>query len=320
MIGLATIKPSRAVDAVPTVIPSFVPPQKAVALCERALGVISDIHLDHFADLDENEFIRQHVDHASPVMRAASYRFASRTTVDALLHSVRQYLSNQSIDTPFLLHPIFYLRFSNSQNKSSAAQSIALLEGQPHYDLALGIPAYSFWLALLPRTKESGGICTFNITPQLYDAFRVNQKGLNAYNYEGYVAAAQYLDPLLKDQIVEPELQAGDAFLFDNSVLHAATRGTGGVRLSFDFRIILANDLLALRDPIRQLVEEFNEDPEKCNRANLQSLGDFSGADPTRYSSAKRAGNPSATPTCSAQFKQPNTVIRYQQEYNWAKF
>jgi hypothetical protein len=294
-------------------------------LRDRADEVLRGIYLDYFNDISFEAFQGKHLGHTSLVMKAAAFRFANWDTLRALRDCVvASELSDGKDRAAWLLHPIFYLRFSWPDVSYSAKHRSAFLDSQPHFDRAFGLPAFSFWTALEPVSSATGGICYFEDSRTL-DVFPFVAS--NKYNYELYLDAAPELDPLLRETAITPDLDPGDVFMFDRTVLHGATKPQTSRRVSFDFRLCEKASLQEAPEEIRNLVLEFNRSPDWSNARNLLLIGDVLGA--SRYfaeigtdANDSRIADLARTLAVAEphpELLQQHATMMWQREYQWAR-
>ena len=229
-------------------------------------------------------------------MRIAAFRLGSCERLDFLRDRAITTLSQSTSqdhdsDSPstdqqskYLLHPIFHLRVSYPEQYDQHGgggrndPKSALLESQPHYDRSFGLYQHTFGMAINDLDLESGGTCFFKNSPQVMDLFAVEYDGRNQYNYTSYIEDSTRIDELIQSSIIYGDLKAGQAYWFDSAVLHGGTRPISRLRMSFDFRVIPADNNNAESLSRDGCIQLFNEHRDFCNSMNLLMLGDIEGA------------------------------------------
>jgi len=220
------------------------------------------------------DFNNYYSNHESPTMKAIAYRFYGKLLETNFFQAAEIALkeNRNEDDVTYLRHPIFYARTSYP---NSNINDLPLLEGHPHFDRAYLIPAYSLWLALDIVNKETGGLCFFDQTDEIVDLFNVGWGNLNKFSYDTYIKNHKKLDVILKNNILHPNLNEGQAYIFNSYTLHGSTRPLTKRRLSFDFRFVRKNDLLKCAPLSIRLVEAFNNDPLDILSKNMFLIGDY---------------------------------------------
>ena len=297
---------------------------QASGLRNKLLREIEEIRRNFFPNVNEYLFGIEYLGHESVVMKAAAYRFFSNEVFDSLSQSASKVLSTENSE--FLIHPIFYVRVSNPrmqkvspQDFVSGSRSVPFLESQPHYDRALGVFAYTFWLALDEVNQDTGGLCFFKDTADVRENFNAEWGQKNRYDFDTYLRNHERLDDFVRDAILrEPHLEAGQGYLFHSNILHGAVANTKGRRISLDFRLIHKSDLRDAPSTTRDLVEQFNSDIALSQVYGLATLNDNAGVS---NSSAKTRMMPSVLDKISklADIEVPKSKMHWSLEYSWFK-
>lgn len=243
----------------------------------KALNEIFGIKDCFESEIDEKEYWIKYLHNNSAVIKAAAFRFLTKEIREILYDAALEVLHGSKED--FLFHPIFYLRISRHDVSYSTARELCILDSQPHYDRSYGVPARTFWVALKPANKTTGGLCFFSESKSIDELFKVSWDQKNKFNYLKYLEDYQKLDKKINSFIIYPDLCAGDAYSFGSDELHAATRPIASERLSFDFRLIRKKNLDSASSQVKKLVYFFNENLELSNALNLHVLGDNVGRD-----------------------------------------
>lgn len=245
---------------------------------------LRQIYVDYFSTVSYGDFEENYVFNESLVMKCFAYRFANSEIMkllrDRCVNAISSECSGSFSDDlkDAFIHPIFYARISNPGVSHSAEREKAFLDSQPHYDRAFGVYAYSFWLAINQANKDSGGLCFFSSNGKDMKHFHAGWGESNQYNYDGYLENYEQLDKAIKDKCIHPDIKAGQCYMFNSNVLHAATKPLSKKRASFDFRLIPSSELSAFGETPRKIILFFNENISLSNALNLFYLGDRKGA------------------------------------------
>jgi len=291
-------------------------------LAEEALG---SYFSDYFSSGSFLDFQRDQLGHTSVAMKAVAWRFVGAGILEQLRdHAATRARDEGLMSGEILIHPVFYLRFTWPNVVYSDAYGKAFLDSHPHYDRTFGLAARSFWTPLESVSEDTGGICVFN-DERVLDLFPYNDR--NSYNADGYLEAAATLDPLLRQTVVAPRLDVGDAFTFDGSVLHGATKPRCARRVSLDFRLCQGEDLAQTSDWVQRLVREFNASPDLSNARNLIAVGDTIGASRLLHKIASADANASLEAVATTLALAPphpsllakHAQLAWQREYAWAR-
>lgn len=267
-------------DSLPMKV-QLLPKSEALLLRDTVINELESLRQEYFLQVPQDSYLSNYLNHESVLIKAAAYRWLTGERVALLKSAGARSLGEDP--QQFYLHPIFYLRISEPQKRQQYDATRPLLESQPHYDRALGIFAYTFWLGLVDINEETGGLCFVREDVQVSELFHSTWDSPNRYNYEKYVTESKDLDPVLQEKLFRDlPFHAGDAYLFHSDILHAALRVRHQRRLSFDFRLIHSSDLEKAPPNSRDLVEEFNRDIERSNAYGLLSLGDWLGSEKCR--------------------------------------
>lgn len=258
-------------------ISKFLKDENLLYCKEKALKEIMGIKDCFQYTIDEKEYWIKFLHNNSTVIKAATFRFFTREIKEIFYNAALEVLHGGRED--FLFHPIFYLRISRQDVSYSKDREFCILDSQPHYDRSLGVPARTFWVALNPANKNTGGLCFFSESKSIDELFKVRWDQKNKYNYFKYLEEYQKLDKKISQFIIHPDLLAGDAYSFGSDELHAGTRPIASERLSFDFRLIRKENLNLASKQVKKLVYFFNENMELSNALNLHVLGDKFGRD-----------------------------------------
>jgi hypothetical protein len=245
---------------------------------------ITIIKNDYFPDLSEEDFGSNFIYHESVLMKAIAYRWANSERLKFLAARAAGILSGHNAvlevnSTEFYIHPIFYLRESKSSHARDERTRNVFLDSQPHYDRSFGVFAFTFWVALRAASTKTGGLAFFEDTPSINDHFKTTWGEKNNYNYEKYVNYHEILDPILMEHVIDPNIKAGQAYLFHSNILHGATKPISATRQSFDFRIIHRDDLKRASSADRELILRFNDDIDLSHCYGLVAMGDQVGVD-----------------------------------------
>ncbi|MEQ8733915.1 MAG: phytanoyl-CoA dioxygenase family protein [Rhodospirillaceae bacterium] len=282
---------------------------------------IKSMKEDYFNDLSDEKFGADYIFHESVIMKALAYRWATADRFDLLAEKAVAALNNsnnvrEACRDDFLVHPIFYLRQSKPGYVRDNIKRQALLDGQPHYDRAFGVFAFTFWVALRDASIETGGLAFFKNSNELDKEFKIDWGDRNKYNYDKYVDACSSLDQLLSETLIHPRIDAGSAYLFHSNILHGSTKALKDTRLSFDFRLIHKDDLNTASKEDQYLIMKFNEDINLSHCYGLHFLGDSKGIE-RHPSRSDVVNNILDRLPVAADIKIPQQLLRWRFEYAW---
>jgi hypothetical protein len=254
---------------------------QAKVFSRKLESVVESVYSDYFLNkISMQEFWEKCVFHESVVMKIAAYRFCSSHVMDVLFSLLIDRVNGLELldhNESFIRHPIFYTRISNPRNNGNVTSG-AFYDSQPHFDRAFNVYAYSCWLALEKANLESGGLCFFKNNELLNNEFNVSWSEKNKYNYDLYLNNYLRLDSILVSNTIHPDLSAGEAYLFDSDILHAATKPFGSKRVSLDFRICEKTKINNCDNRSKKIFDIFNFNIDYSNALNLITLGDIKGA------------------------------------------
>jgi hypothetical protein len=255
---------------------SVLPADFVSDLRSRAEKLFEQVHDEYFAQIPLDDF-RVLCQKESLISRILTFRFMSNAFVESLRKWVTPKLHEimGRDDEQFVLCPYFYLRFCWPQIYLSAKHEAAYLYTEPHYDTALGVEGYSMWIPLEKADAETGGLCFFS-DEQLYQ--RIPRGTRNVYSISRYLDDASQIDPYLKDKEIQPDIEAGELFVFDTHTLHGATKPKTRRRLSLNMRLILESFLAKGTPEVQALCRTVDQQLDICNAMNLALLGDHLGA------------------------------------------
>ena len=247
--------------------------QKEIVLYQDIYEKVKNKFID---DYGLDDFTTYYIDAESPTMKAISHRFYIELLGTNFFQVAEQAIKNNRDegDVKYLRHPMYWARTAYPTNTSKQK----LLDAYPHYDRTFMIRAYSMWLALSDANTETGGLCFFKKSKQMTDLFNIEWGSLGKFNPKTYSIKYKELDPTIEGKIIYPNLNAGQAYLFNSYTLHGSTWPMSKKRLSFDCRFITNNNFLEASPLAMRIIEAFNRDPLDVISKNMFLAGDYIGA------------------------------------------
>ncbi len=272
-----------------TQIDQLLSPTLTDLLRERTKSNLKGLYEDYFSAKPFEQFCREHLGHISIAAKILAYRYFDTDMFRQLYQILVPHAQRIYGEEKFLLHPIFYLRYTFPELAQTDQQKNAFMDSQPHFDRSYGLKAFSFWVALVDINQSTGGLCYFN-DPKVLAFFSGGDK--NRYSMDGYFENAEQIDPLLKTTVIQPHIAKGSALTFDSDVLHGATKPQTQWRYSFDIRLVPKSEVDHSDARVQRIVNTFHENPTLCNANNLLFLGDYLGAARHFQSLAKISKDP----------------------------
>jgi hypothetical protein len=307
-------------DSFPAVV-DLLNSDEVESLCASVEQEIEALKQDYFSDLTDERFGSDYIFHESVVMKALAYRWATAERFQFLANKAANVLSghrnvSQTDPNDFYVHPIFYLRKSKANYVRDERTRSVFLDGQPHYDRSFGVFAFTFWLSLRDASKNTGGLAFFKDDPKLNEKFMTAWGQKNKYSYDKYIDAHEKLDQILIDKVIDPNIKAGQAYLFHSNVLHGSTKALTEARLSFDFRLIHRDDLKNASSADQSLILKFNEDIDLSQSYGLVALGDTA-ASSQHLRRDDLEGDIVKKLNQIENFRLPKQMLHWQVEYEW---
>ena len=290
-------------------------------LRSRLILELELIHQEYFYDMSTSEFEQKYLFHESVVMKCATHRVFDNDLFSLIRTRIENIFFQDSSykELKFDFHPVFYARITKSNVIVDYRRLHAALDSQPHFDRTYNTNALSFWVALERIGQETGGLCFFNPTPEIKSTFRIKKNSLNRFNMNLYLDNYKTIDSLLVNHIIHPDINSGEAYLFDSTILHGATKPINKMRVSFDFRII-TEDRGSKNLERDTITEVFNRHIDLSNAMNLLYLGDSAGASvlyPEIYEIIRERRLKLPSDLQSLRY-QP-TSISWRTEYEWIR-